>query len=137
MTTPDFPYADILDKERPRSVSHPPSPRADRAVQFAAFAALTGYGDAVNETARLTDHRPEITEDMKNVLDMKLCEIESREGSQPEVILTVYEPDLHKSGGRIVSVSGRVRRIDQALRTIELTDRRSYKIDDVYGIRIP
>ena len=34
----------------------------DRAAQFAPFAALVGYDDAVAETARLTEARPELDE---------------------------------------------------------------------------
>ena len=44
----------------------------DRAAQFAPFAALTGYEDAVREAARLTDTRAELTEDEQSLLDGKL-----------------------------------------------------------------
>ena len=33
-------------------------PVSDRAAQFAPFAALTGYGDVIKETARQTDAKP-------------------------------------------------------------------------------
>ena len=46
-------YADILRRARPESTRHPRMSLADRAVQFAPFAALTGYDDAVEEAARL------------------------------------------------------------------------------------
>lgn len=46
------PYRDMLDLERPTSRRRP-MPAIDRAAQFSPFAALTGYGDAVEETARL------------------------------------------------------------------------------------
>ncbi len=35
-------YDDIINMERPVSKRHPPMPRANRAAQFAPFAALTG-----------------------------------------------------------------------------------------------
>ena len=37
-------------------------PMSDRAAQFSPFAALTGYEDAIDETARLTDARVELGE---------------------------------------------------------------------------
>ncbi len=53
MSNPDdFPYKDILDKQRPVSVKHPPMKRSDRAVQFASFAALTGYGELIDEETK-------------------------------------------------------------------------------------
>lgn len=55
-------YDDIIDLPRPKS-KHEPMPMSDRAAQFSPFAALTGYGDAIDETARLTDHRIELSEE--------------------------------------------------------------------------
>ena len=46
-------------------------PIAERAAQFSPFAALTGYGDAVKETARVTDEKIELDEDAKEILDEK------------------------------------------------------------------
>ncbi len=132
----DFPYDDIIGRSRPVSAKHPPMAVADRAAQFASFAALTGYGEQVSETARLTSARLEITEDRKNILDMRLCAIEAMIQENPPVVLTVYEPDEHKEGGRYITVSGRVRRIDPVERLIEFTDRRSFLIDDVYDIKL-
>ena len=43
-------YEDILLLSRPESKKHPRMPLADRAAQFAPFAALTGYDAALKET---------------------------------------------------------------------------------------
>ena len=53
-------YDDIIDLPHHVSSSHPPMPLRDRAAQFAPFAALTGYGAVINETARFTESRPEL-----------------------------------------------------------------------------
>ena len=45
-------YDDILYLSRPVSKKHPPMPPEARAAQFAPFAALTGHGAAITETAR-------------------------------------------------------------------------------------
>jgi hypothetical protein len=50
-------YDDIIHLPHHRSQKHPPMPIADRAAQFAPFAALTGYGEAVEETRILTEER--------------------------------------------------------------------------------
>jgi hypothetical protein len=49
-----FPYADILHLSRPVSKNHPPMPLRDRAAQFAPFAALTGYEDAIDDMVAKT-----------------------------------------------------------------------------------
>ena len=47
---PQWDYAAILHHPCPRSERHRPIPNADRAIQFAPFAALTGLDDAMDET---------------------------------------------------------------------------------------
>lgn len=43
-------YDDIIGLSRPVSKKHRPMPLEERAAQFAPFAALTGYTEAVKET---------------------------------------------------------------------------------------
>lgn len=45
-------YADMIDLPRPVSKTHPPMPLQNRAAQFAPFAALTGFHEAIERTAR-------------------------------------------------------------------------------------
>ena len=47
------PYEDIMHLSRPVSKPHPPMPIADRAAQFAPFAALNGHGDLIRKTQRI------------------------------------------------------------------------------------
>ena len=47
-------YEDILYLEHPTSQAHPRMSRVERAAQFSAFAALSGYEDAVKE-AEITE----------------------------------------------------------------------------------
>ena len=54
-------YEDIIHFPHHMSPNRPHMPAADRAAQFAPFAALTGYGDVIKETARRTDAAPELT----------------------------------------------------------------------------
>jgi len=46
-------YDDIINLERPQS-RHPKLTMTERAGQFAPFAALTGHGEAIEETADLS-----------------------------------------------------------------------------------
>lgn len=45
-------YDDIIGLPRPEPQRHPRMPRADRAAQFAPFAALTGFGDVIDNAAK-------------------------------------------------------------------------------------
>lgn len=50
----------------------PQMPIADRAAQFAPFAALTGYGEQIKETARTTEEFHQVSGREKEELDQKL-----------------------------------------------------------------
>ena len=52
-------YGDILNLPHHVSETHPPMPIADRAAQFAPFAALTGYKESIEETERLAEKKIE------------------------------------------------------------------------------
>ena len=124
-------YDDIIHMERPVSRHHVPMPLENRAAQFAPFAALTGYDDAVDEAARITGSRIELSEEMKGELDMKLSEIASHIAEHPEVSVTYFVPDLLKDGGEYVTVTGVVRKINLTERQIVLENIGAISIDDV------
>ena len=48
-------YSKLKNITRPQYPDLPPMPIEDRAAQFSPFAAVVGYDDAVEETARLLD----------------------------------------------------------------------------------
>lgn len=53
---------ELLEMERPVSARHAPMRRCDRAAQFAPFAALSGFSEAVQEAGRLARERIESAE---------------------------------------------------------------------------
>lgn len=52
-------YDDIINLPHHVSKKHPQMSIDARSAQFAPFAALTGYADAVNETIRLSEEENE------------------------------------------------------------------------------
>lgn len=48
-------YSDIINKERPVSTKRRPMSMMDRAARFSPFAALTGYEDAIDKTAKISE----------------------------------------------------------------------------------
>lgn len=52
-------FADILSLPRPEPRNHPRMAMEKRAAQFSPFAALTGYEDVVEQTAK--EHEDKIT----------------------------------------------------------------------------
>ena len=126
-------YDDIINLPHPTSAKHPRMPMADRAAQFSPFQALSGFGSAIRETARVTGERVELTEDEKAILDEKLRLLLETGG---EGVFTYFLPDERKDGGAYVTAVGPVKRIDQLVRQVILTDRTAIPIDDILGIEI-
>lgn len=108
----DNSYDDIINHPHHVSTRHPRMSMIDRAAQFSPFAALTGYGDVIKETARQTDARPELSEDEKEALDYKIQSACGLPGDKSEITITCFVPDEKKSGGAYHTVAGRIRRID-------------------------
>ena len=90
-------HGNILGLPRPKS-KHEPMPMSDRTAQFLSFAALTSYGDAIDETARLTDKRIELSKEEHTELDYKQQYIATLDS--PTVTATYFVHDAaRKSGG--------------------------------------
>ena len=131
-------YDDIIPMERPISERHPPMTIAQRAAQFAPFAALTGYEAIIEEASRLTARQIELDEDAKEELNRTLSELAARTdppGEPVRVKLTWFEPDGLKLGGAYRTETVTLRRIDRTYRQLELSDRSLIEIDRVLDIR--
>ena len=83
-------YDDIIDLPHHVSINHPRMSMHDRAAQFAPFSALVGYEDAVAETARLTEIRPDLDEQEQRELNAKLCDLAERIPDHPVIRFTYF-----------------------------------------------
>lgn len=128
-------YDDIIGLPHHVSATRPHMPMIDRAAQFMPFRALTGYEGAVQETARLTDQKIELSGDEKAALDAKLQRLADDLGSQPTVTLVYFRPDERKSGGAYLTVAGRLKKIDRHQGVLILTGGERIPIEDILEIR--
>lgn len=129
-------YDDIIDLPHHISKKYLQMKMENRAAQFAPFAALTGYGDEIKETARLTDKKIEIDEDLKNIINNKLQLIQSKIKDKPSVNITYFIPDNKKSGGKYITINKCIKRIDNIYKQIFFTDKSCVNIDDIIEINI-
>ena len=105
-------YDDIIGLPHHVSTTHHRMSMLERAAQFQPFRALTGYEDAVRETARLTDDWVELTEDEKSLLDAKLQKLADDIASHPLATITWFQPDKKKTGGEYITTTGQLKKID-------------------------
>ena len=102
-------YSDIINLPHHVSKRHPPMPMIKRAAQFAPFAALTGYDDAVEETARVTDEMVVLTEERFDELN-RMIRLAIKEKCM--VRIEYFEPDKKKTGGSFRELTGRIRKVE-------------------------
>ncbi len=129
-------YDDIINLPHHVSKTRPQMSMRDRAAQFSPFAALTGYDDAVEETARLTDKQYELSEDARNRLDEQLRLIADRIGEQPEIEVTYFVPDELKEGGAYITAIGCIRRIDEYAKELVFADGTRIGLESVAEIKV-
>ena len=133
-TEKSFPYEDILHLPHHTSRTRTPMPMSDRAAQFSPFSALTGYDDAVTETARLTDEKTELNEEVLTMLNRKYQILAEHLGEEPEITITYFKPDERKSGGSYAVVEGVVRRLDPVEHTIVMKDGITIPMEDAVDL---
>ena len=129
-------YDDIIHLSRPVSKTHPPMPRSERAAQFSSFAALSGYEEAVAESARLTDARVELGRDALEALDEKLRALAADIAAQPELEIRYFVPDGRKAGGRYEILRGRAKKVDEYAAVLVLESGKKIPLADILAIEI-
>lgn len=129
-------YAAIIDLPYQKSTARPHMSMYDRAAQFAPFATVTGHGDEIRETERLTGKRHELTGEEAAVLDETTRHLQKllQDGGQPTITITYFKPDEKKEGGSNQCIAGRLRRIDAVSGFFELTGGTKIWISDITAI---
>jgi hypothetical protein len=128
------PYEDILHLPHHVSKERPHMSLLDRAAQFSPFAALVGYEDVIDETARLTTPERELDEAEKAELDRRVGILAAHLGEKPVVTVEYFVPDTLKSGGAYRTRTGALVRISPVRKILTLADGTSIRFRDVVGI---
>ena len=127
-------YEDIINLPHHISPTRQQMPMSDRAAQFSPFAALTGYDAAIKETGRLTDERIELDEEALTALDMKYQLLMDTFDDAPEVTITYFQPDERKAGGKYITATSAVKKVDDFERRITMQNGTKIPMDDVLSI---
>ena len=108
-------YSDIIHLPHHVSKTHPQMSLHDRAAQFSPFAALTGYDSAILETARLTEEKITLNEDLQELLDIQFQQLLEHLSEKP-------------------LISGTVKKLDLFQRILTLEDGMQIFLDDILSI---
>ena len=128
-------YDDIIHLPHAVSSHRAGMSMIDRAAQFSPFAALTGYEDVIEETGRLTDTISELTDSSQQDLNEKFRILADAAAVCPQVTVTWFEPDRFKTGGSFVTVTGKIKRVDEYEQVLRLTDDREIPMEAIRSIK--
>lgn len=131
-------YDDIINTKYPFGLGHPRMSIHDRAAQFAPFAALSGYEEAVEETLKVSDEYKEIDEDRFNSINDTLNEIVNTllqdRKAKIHVEIIYYDNSLNKPV--YDRVEGFIRKVEVANRYLVLEDKTKIAFETIYEINI-
>ena len=128
-------YSKIINMSHHVSKSRPQMSMYQRAAQFAPFAALTGHSAAINETARLTDRKIDLSDSECDLLNMKTSILMEHIHEHPEVSIAFFVNDECKEGGHYITHSGIVKSCDDYEQTIFFEDGTRIRTSEIIDIR--
>lgn len=126
-------YDDIINLNRPIS-KHKHMTIEERSAQFAPFAALVGYDNAVKETARLTENKIELNDEQQDMLNFKLRYLYDNINNKNEVTITHFVKDNKKVGGKYINTTGIIKQIDSVQENIKLNNNVMIYMNDIINI---
>lgn len=145
-------YDDIINLSRPSSGRYPKMSLHDRAAQFAPFAALTGYEDAISEEGRLTKMKKTVSDEDIRSINSELQKLvamvkEYKYGvkcfksgyaniDRPVAEIKYFVPDERKSGGSYIKDKFRIREVDLNNKMIITEGEKCISIDEIASISV-
>ena len=127
-----YKYDDIIHVSWPLAKGR--MPQKDRASIFMPFKALTGYDEAVEETARVTTERITLDETTVENLNRKLQEISEHLKERRTFAITYFVADARKSGGAYLTDIGTVKKIDIIEKIILMDNGVRIPMENIIGI---
>ena len=127
-------YKDIINLPHHVSQNHKPMDKINRAAQFAPFAALVGYEEAIKEKERTVDKKIILTNEEKEKISNILSYINLNIKNEIKVSITYFIKDKVKDGGSYSIKEGIIRRIDEVNKEVIFKDKTKIKINDIYEI---
>ena len=127
-------YDDIINLPHPEPKQHPRMSMENRAAQFSPFAALTGHNEAIKETERLTDSKIELAEDTITDINRTLMWIRDNIKSRPQAVVTYFVPDYKKMGGKYITATVNIVKIDEVNNAIVTADEVTIAVHNILEI---
>ncbi len=121
-------YDDIINLSHHISKNHPQMSLENRAAQFAPFAALVGYSEAIEESQEYKEEKIILAKDKKDELEEKLHQL-----NKGNVIEIKY---YSRNKKKYLIYKGTIKQIDKVEKKIVFINRDSIQIKDIIDIKL-
>ena len=127
-------YSDIINHPHHVSKRRQQMPMSERAAQYSPFAALTGYGDVIQEAGRFVGEKTLLDEETLKLLDLKFQMLADHMDEKPVVTFTIFVPDEKKAGGAYTDIVGAIKKVDIFQRMITLDNGMQIPMENIVEI---
>ncbi len=125
-------YDDIINLPHPISKNHPQMSQYNRAAQFAPFAALVGYAEAIKASEINYVTRTILSEDEKQKIEDSLHNIHKGD----DIEISYFSPTISQTLGQYLSFKGKVKNIDLYTHQIIFDDKTKINIKEIKSVKI-
>lgn len=125
-------YSDIINAPRPKTKN--PMPHSNRAAQFMPFAALSGYGDALSETGRITQEKHGMDEERLKEINAGLESLYENQNRHPLANIEYFEKDGKKAGGKYEKTVAKIKCVEPTEQYLVLENGKRIDFCDIYFI---
>ena len=129
-------YEDIINLPHHVSKSRRPMSPHQRAAQFAPFAALTGFEEAIEETGRFTDQKISLTDEEILEINYRLNYIKSHINEGVEITIEYFVADERKSGGKYLRTTDRIKKLNEPQKSLVLGSGKIICFEDILTLDI-
>lgn len=127
-------YEEIINLPHHESSTHQRMSLINRATQFAPFAALNGYEEEIQETARITKQKINIDSGLREIINNKLNIINQNIKFHPAITITYFVKDSSKEGGVYQTATYNIKKIDTYHQLITCTNNTKINFADILNI---
>ncbi len=127
-------YSNIINEPYNKSTKRKQMSLNDRAAQFAPFAALVGYDEALKEISTPIITKKKLNQENKGLISAKLNFIIINK-LEEVITITYFVSKTKDSKAKYNTISKSIKRIDDVNKEITFIDRTKINIDDIIDIK--
>ena len=125
-------YDDIIKLPHHVSKNHPQMSNYNRAAQFAPFAALVGYSEAIKNSEIKYENKIELSEERKEEINSTISQLVKDQNIEVKYYVLKNKTT---NQGKYVTYNGKVNKIDYVECKIIFNNRKAIYIKDIYEIK--